>query len=208
VSRVARLSIVLALNLSLIAALIVVGVTAHSIGVLAAGGDYLADAAAIGSSLLAIWLARRPPTAKRPQGFPKATKVAALLNGCWLLIVSCFVVVGAVDRLATHTPHVDGLPVVVVSGVAAVVMLIGVFILAGDDEEAEDLNMRAVLLDTVADAAAAASVAATGGVILATGGWYWLDPAVAVVIGSVIGYHALVLVRDVVSALRAPEPRA
>jgi Co/Zn/Cd efflux system component len=53
---------------------------------------------------------------------------------------------------------------------------------------------RAVLLDTVADAAAAAGVAAMGGIILLTGGWYWLDPAVALAIVVVVGYHALALV--------------
>jgi len=52
---------------------VVVGLAAHSLAVLAAGLDYLADAAAIGVSLLAIWLAGRPPTAARPNGYPKAT---------------------------------------------------------------------------------------------------------------------------------------
>jgi cobalt-zinc-cadmium efflux system protein len=46
---------VLLLNLGLVAALVIVGVAAHSLAVFAAGADYLADAAAIGVSLLAIW---------------------------------------------------------------------------------------------------------------------------------------------------------
>jgi hypothetical protein len=41
------------------------------------------------------------------------------------------------------------------------------------------------------DADAAAGVVATGGIILATGGWYWLDPAVALI----IAYHSLTLLR-------------
>jgi Co/Zn/Cd efflux system component len=60
----------------------------------------------------------------------------------------------------------------------------------------------AVLLDTIADAAAAVGVAATGGIILATGGWYWLDPAVALVIAVVIGYHALALLLGPTMAAR------
>jgi len=46
----------------------------------------------------------------------------------------------------------------------------------------EDLNIKAVLLDTAADAAVATGVAATGTVITITQGWYWLDPAVALAI--------------------------
>jgi cobalt-zinc-cadmium efflux system protein len=54
----------------------------------------------------------------------------------------------------------------------------------------------------VADAAAAAGVATAGGVILATGGWYWLDPAVALAIAVVVAYHALTLIREVIGRLR------
>jgi len=103
---------------------------------------------------------------------------------------------------------VDGLPVLVVSAIAAAVMVGGVVILGGGadelDGEGGDLNLRAVLLDTAADAAAAAGVAVTGAVILLAHGWYWLDPAVALVIALVIGYHAVHLLRAVLTALRKP----
>ena len=62
--------------------------------------------------------------------------------------------------------------------------------------------MRRSCLDTVADAAAAAGVAAVGAVILVTGGWYWLDPAVALAIAVIIAYHALALIRKVLTRLR------
>ena len=65
-----------------------------------------------------------------------------------------------------------------------------------------DLSVAAVLLDTFADAAAAAGVAAVGAVILATGGWYWLDPAVALAIAVVVAYHAVALIRKVRTRLR------
>src|SRR6185437_11108643 len=88
----------------------------------------------------------------------------------------------------------------IVSWIAAVVMTLGALILRGDDddEDEEALSIAAVLLDTVADAAAAAGVAITGAVILAAGGLYWLDPAVALVIAAVISWHAVTLIRKVV----------
>jgi hypothetical protein len=61
VSRNQRFA-VLALNLGLVTALVVTGLDAHSLAVLAAGADYLADAGAIGVSLLAIRLVRWPRT--------------------------------------------------------------------------------------------------------------------------------------------------
>lgn len=203
-----RLTIVLLLNIALVIALGTVGLTAHSLGVLAAGLDYLADASAIGVALLAIWIARRPPTPRRPAGFPNATNLAALVNAGWLLILNIGVIGAALRRLTNGTPEVHGLTVLIVSSIAALAMLVGALILggeAGDDDQDhdEDLNVKAVLLDTAADAAAAAGAATAGGIILATGGWYWLDPAVALLIAGVIAVHALALLRKVITAIKA-----
>jgi cobalt-zinc-cadmium efflux system protein len=98
--------------------------------------------------------------------------------------------------------------VLIVSGIAALVMAGGVLILRGDGDGDEnqtgehDLSVAAVLLDTIADAAAATGAAATGAIILATGGWYWLDPAVALIIALVVTCHAIALVRKVLIRLR------
>ena len=211
-SRTQRLFVVLVLNLALVAALVAVGVTAHSLAVLAEGSDYLLDAAGVGVALLAIRLSARPASRARPDGYPNATSFAALVNGGWLLILELLVAGAAVDRLITGTPQVDGLPVLVVSGIAALVMTGGALILHGDADEGEseaeerDLSVAAVLLDTLADAAAAAGVAAAGGIILATGGWYWLDPAVALAVAVVVTYHAVTLIRKVLGRLRGAAP--
>jgi cobalt-zinc-cadmium efflux system protein len=204
VARTTRLAVVLLLNLALVAGLVVAGIGAHSVGVLAAGGDYLADAAAIGVSLLAIGLASR---------YPRATAYAALINVTVLLAVVAVVAAGAAGRLVTGAGHVHGLPVLVVSGAAALVMLAGGLILRGDDDAPGDTagdraNMRAVLLDTLADSAAAAGVAITGAIILADPGLSWLDPAIALVIAAVVGYHALRLAREVITALQDGAPPA
>jgi cobalt-zinc-cadmium efflux system protein len=193
---------VLLLNLALVTALVAVGLAAHSLAVFAAGADYLADAAAIGVSLLAIWLAARP------RGYPSATTIAALVNAGWLLILNTAIAIAAVQHLATGAHRVQGLPVLIVSAIAAAVMLAGALVLGGDDGDddgGEDLNVKAVLLDTAADAAAAAGVAVSGAVILAAGGWYWLDPAAALVIAIIVGYHALKLTRQITTALRSRE---
>ncbi len=161
-SKAHRLGLVLLLNLLLVAALVVVGVTAHSLGVLAAGVDYLADAAAIGISVTAIWLAHQ--SASRHRRWPDATHIAALVNAGWLLALNIWVVVAAIRRLMSGATEVHGLPVLIVSATAAVVMFIGAIIVGGDvdnDVGAEDLNVKAVLLDTAADAAAAGGVAVT-----------------------------------------------
>jgi Co/Zn/Cd efflux system component len=88
-------------------------------------------------------------------------------------------------------------------------MFAGAVILGGDEDDYDhggNLNVRAVLLDTAADAAAAAAVAITGAVILATHGNYWLDPTVALAVSAIIAYHAIKLLRRVVLTLRTHAP--
>jgi cobalt-zinc-cadmium efflux system protein len=141
VSREKRLWVVLLLNLLLIAGLVIVG-------------------------LLAIWLTHRPPSSRRPNGSSNPTTVAAAVNGEWLLVLSVLVIVTAIRRPISGAPSVEGLPVLIASAVAAVVMLVGALILGGDvDDDGDDLNVKAVLLDTAADAAAAAGVAVSPPVV-------------------------------------------
>ena len=209
-SRVARLWIVFGLNLALIGALVTVGIGAHSLGVLAEGADYLADAAGIGVALFAISLSKKPYSSGERSRYPKATNWAALINGGWLLILTILVSAGAISRLVNGTHQVHGLPVLIVSAAAALLMLAGALILGGEvddgDDGDDDLHMKAVMLDTAADAAAAASVAVTGAIIFVTNGLYWLDPTVALIVSVVIAYHAIILLRRVVRTLRREDP--
>jgi cobalt-zinc-cadmium efflux system protein len=204
---VQRLAAVLALNLALVLSLVTVGATAHSLAVLAEGGDYLLDAVGVGVALVAIRLSAGDASRVGQKRHPNATSIAALVNSGWLLLLELLVAIAAVSRLLTRTPEVDGLPVLVVSCIAAAVMTAGALVLRGDSPDSagteRDLSVAAVLLDTVADAAAAAGVAVAGGIILATGGWYWLDPAVALAIAVIIAYHALTLIRKTLGRLRS-----
>ncbi len=206
-SRTTRLAVVLCFNVALIVGLVAVGLTAHSLSVLAAAGDYFTDAVGISVGLFAIKLSRRPPTTQRPSGHSNATTIAALFNGALLLLIVIFVIVEGVHRLAHGSGHVHGAPMVIASSVAAIAMVVGAFILRNDDHDPDDddgdrANMRAISLDTAADAAAAGGAAIAGVIIIATDGHYWLDPTVAIVIAIFVGYHVIFLLRRVFGLLR------
>ncbi len=179
----------------MIVGLVMVGLVSHSLGVLAAGGDYAADATAIAVSLLALRISLHSP------GHPKATTYAALINTMFMLAVTVIVIVEGVRRLLSHAPQIAATPVIVVSIIAVIVMMVGALILVKGAEE-NDLNMKAVLLDTVADAGSSAGVALSGLIILITHNYYWLDSTVAILIALIISYHALKLLKEVLHSLR------
>lgn len=83
---VQRLTVVLVLNLSLVAGLVAVGAEAHSLGVLADGGDYLLDAAGAGLALLALYVSARQASLGRPPARLGATGATAPVNSGWLLV--------------------------------------------------------------------------------------------------------------------------
>jgi cobalt-zinc-cadmium efflux system protein len=187
-----RLALVLAINLAMVLSLVLVGLLARSLGVLASGADYVGDALGTGLSLVAIRLS----TSGR--GNPRAASLAALVNSSLLLLVTLAVAAEAIRRLSTGAPSVHGVPVVIVSVIAALAMVACALILG---DIADDLNMQSVMLDTVADAAAAIGVAISGAIILLAHGVYWLDSSVALAIAAVVGYHALRLMRRVLTEL-------
>lgn len=193
-----RLVSVLAVNAAMVAGLLTVGLVAHSLGVLASGADYLGDALGAGLSLTALRLSRGE------HGHPRATPLAALANSSFLLAVTLTVAAEAIRRLIAGAPPIHSVPVVIVSVIAAAAMIACAFIL-GDVEG--NLSMESVMLDTIADAAAAIGVAISGAIILATHGTYWLDALVALLIALVVTYHALGLMRRAQIELRDKSAR-
>jgi len=192
--------LVLLANLAMVVALVIVGLASRSLGVLAAGGDYLGDAGGVALSLMALRMSRRR------HGHSRAPSYAGLANATFLLAVTVVVIVEAVTRLIAGPPHVEGLPVIVVSLIAGAVMAACALIIG--TVESDELNVGSVMLDTVADGACAVGVAVSGAVILTAGGVYWLDSAVALAVATIIAYHATKLIRDVLVRLRADRDNA
>ncbi len=200
--RANRLRFVLALNLALVVALVGVGIAAHSLGVLSAGAEYLADAAGVALTLLAHRLAQRRPTPRWSFGYGRSSVLAALVNAGVLVAVTLVIAAEAIARLVSGPPPIHGGPVVTVSLVAALAMGAGALALRGDGE----IGVRAILLDTVGDALAALGVAGSAVVMTLAHGHYWLDPVVALAIGALVAVHALRLVREAGGLLMEATP--
>jgi cobalt-zinc-cadmium efflux system protein len=192
VSQQRRLSLVLTLNVAMIGGLVVVGLGAHSLGLLAAGGDFVADSLAIILGLVAVHL-------RDHHGHSQAPTYVALANVTLLLAFTLIVLIEGIRRLMGGSPEVHGLPVLILSAISTLVMFTGAMIL-GKDASKEDLHMRSVLLDTISDGVAAAAVAIVGAVILVRHGLYWLDAVAGIAISLIIGVGAIRLLRDVVTA--------
>jgi cobalt-zinc-cadmium efflux system protein len=196
-----RIVIVLCLNGTLIVGLVIAGVVANSVSVLAAAGDTVADCFGLVVGLIAIAMRDRDPD---HPGAQRPIAIAALVNSTLLLVVVVTIGVEAVSRLSKGSPPVGGLPMVIVAVITMLAMLAGAVVL-GRSAASEDLHMRSVLLDSLADAAAAAAIAVAGVIILVTGGWFWLDPVLALAVALFVAVAAVQLLVKAIASLRGKD---
>jgi cobalt-zinc-cadmium efflux system protein len=204
VTRSTRLGIALGLNLALVAGQVVFGLASHSLGLVSDAGHNLTDAAAVVISLVAVRYARRAPTASRSYGYHRGTILAALANAATIMAITAVIVFEAVRRFA-HPAQVRGGTVVAVA--LAAVVINATAGLALHERGGHDLNMRSALLHMAGDAVASMGLAAAGLVILLTGRFYWLDPAVSIAIGALIAVEAYRLVGQATDVLLESTPR-
>ena len=80
---------------------VVVGILASSLALLSDAGHMLTDAAALGLSLVAVRLARRPAKGAMTFGFKRAEILSAQFNGATLLVLALLIVYGAIRRLVS-----------------------------------------------------------------------------------------------------------
>ncbi|MCU1461786.1 MAG: cation diffusion facilitator family transporter [Acidimicrobiales bacterium] len=203
VSREARLRAALVLNLGIVVVQVVGGVAAHSLGLLADAGHNLTDVAAVVLSLVAVRWAKRAPNEAKSFGYHRSTVLAAQANAATIIAITAVIGYEAVHRLV-HPHPVSGGLVVVVALVALVVNAVAMFLLS---ERGGDLNMRSARLHMMGDAAASAAVAIAGGVIAASGRFYWLDPFASLVIGLLIAVSAAKLIKQTTDVLLESTPQ-
>jgi len=200
--REKRLTIAIALNVGIVVAQIAAGIAAGSLGLLADAAHNLTDVLAITVSLIAVRLTKRPLTRQRSFGFHRATVLAALFNAASILAVCAFVVYEALQRLRNPEPVEGGIVIAFAvlgatfNGIAALVVF----------DRSSDLNMRGAMLHLVSDALTSVAVAVCGVVMLVTDGWYWLDPAVALVISALIAWQGWKLARSATDILLESTP--
>jgi cobalt-zinc-cadmium efflux system protein len=145
---------------------VVMAFVGHSLALLADAGHMLTDAGALGASLLAIRLARRPASGVWTFGFKRAEVLSAQANGITLLVISALVAFEAVSRLIHPLPVTGGI-VVAVAAVGVAVNVAATWILARANRGS--INVRGAFAHIITDLYGFIGTLAAGIVIIITG---------------------------------------
>jgi cobalt-zinc-cadmium efflux system protein len=197
------LKIALIIVVVFMAAEIAGGLLSHSLSLLGDAGHMLVDALALGLSLVALNLAKRPATATRTFGFHRSEILAALANGVTLVLVAVVIFYEAWQRFR-NPPAVQTTIMLVVAVAGLIANLIAMRLL--HRARHNNLNARAAFFHVFGDTISSIGVI-VGGIIIAVTGWKIVDPIIAVVIGIIILWGAVSLVRDSVDILLETVPK-
>jgi len=179
------------------------GILSNSLALLGDAGHMLVDGLALGLSLFAMALARRLATASKTYGYHRAEIMAALTNGTILVLVSLYIFYEAYQRFF-DPPQVRTPLMIVVAVIGLAGNLAGVLLLRRRSRR--NLNIKAAFWHIVGDTISSVGVI-VGGVIILFTGWYVVDPIIAVLIGGIILWGAVRIVRESSDILLESVPR-
>ncbi|PSB15560.1 cation transporter [Phormidesmis priestleyi ULC007] len=190
--KVQTVSLALVLLSSLFATELIVGAFSHSLSLLADAGHLFADIAALGMTLIAVWIAQRPATGRSTFGHKRVEILAALLNGLSLLAIAAFVIWESVNRF--HAPQtVLGLPMLIGATIGLGVNSLNLMLL--HQRSQNDLNLKAAFLHVLADAASSVGVIAAS-LTIYFWHWMWMDATASLLVAGLTSLSALPLIKE------------
>ena len=182
----------IALNLGFVVVEAVYGFVANSMALLADAGHNLSDVLGLVVAWAGAAMARRASSQRFTYGLKKASILAALINGLFLLLAVGAIGAEAVRRLFDPAPT-DGATVMVVAGIGIVINGATALMFARGREH--DINIRGAYLHMAADAAVSAAVVFAGLLILWTG-QRWVDPVMSLAVAAVILWGSVGLLKE------------
>lgn len=193
----------IALMLALAVAEGVAGYLAGSLALLSDAGHNFTDSLALILTGFAFYVQAKPATENKTYGYHRAGVLAAFVNALLLVAIALYVFYEAVHRL--RSPHaVDPQWMMVVGGFGFLVDAgVSVALLR---EIRGDVNLRTAFLHTAADAVSTAGIV-VGGWLIAKTGVSEIDPLLGFLIGGLILWSSVDIIRETLNILLEGLPR-
>lgn len=182
---------------------IIGGLITNSIALLSDAGHMFTHSFAIGISLLAINIARKPPCHHKTFGLYRAEVLAAFINGLFLIPIVGIMVYEAILRFL-NPEEVFGFYMLLIALIGLLVNLTSIRILQGSHNN--NLNVKSVFYHMIGDAASSIGIVIASIIILYTN-FNILDPIVSIGISMVILYWAWSVLKESTRILLEMAPK-
>jgi cobalt-zinc-cadmium efflux system protein len=179
------------------------GLLSNSLALIGDAGHMFTDTLALGLSLFALNLAKRPASQTKTYGYYRAEILAALVNGTILVLVSGYIFYEAYNRFV-EPPEVRGGLMLIVAAIGLAANVVGISVLRSAGSR--NLNVKSAFLHMWSDTLSSLGVIAAGAIILLTGRTI-ADPIISIIIGLLILRGAGGLVWESVNILLEAVPK-
>ena len=199
--RVLRGSIILMLGLAAAEAL--AGYWTHSLALLSDAGHNFTDSVSLVLAWLAFYWQTKPPDESKTYGYQRAGVLAAFVNALVLIPLAGYIFYEAYHRLLQPQPVHAGW-MMIVAGIGFVIDTgVSVALLRRSHG---DVNVRTAFVHTAADAASTAGIV-IGGLLIQTTGWLQIDAVLSFLIGGLILWSSVGIIRETLNILLEGLPR-
>ncbi len=171
----------LVVTLFILAGEVIGGILSNSLALLSDAGHVLTDAFALGLSLVAALIMKRPSDYRATYGYQRIGLLAALLNGSSLVVIAVFIFLETYKRLLSP-PEINSSLMLIIAAAGFVGNLAMAYILGGGHK---DLNIKSAWLHVMGDTVSSAGVIIAGLIIKFTG-WVMADPIASGLVGVMI----------------------
>jgi cobalt-zinc-cadmium efflux system protein len=175
----------------LVVAELVGGTLARSMALISDGIHNLSDLPTLFISWFALRLAERPPDEEKTYGYHRAGILAAFANALLLAGVAAFLLYEGVERLLAPVAVAGG----IMFWISAAALVVNGGITLAVVRGRKDLNLRTVLVHNAGDALS--NVAILGGAwVIQRSGAYWLDAVLGMLIGALVLWSSVGILRE------------
>lgn len=191
------------LNATITIVEIIGGVVSGSLALLSDAFHNLGDSLSIIMGYVAQVISGRPENSRRTFGYRRAEILSAFLNALFLIIMSIFLIVEAIQRLQ-HPAHINGKIMLIVAVVGLIANLLSAVLLHAGSHDS--LNIKATYLHVLSDSLSSVAVI-IGAIILMYINVPWLDPLLTIAVALYIAFEAWPIIKQTISILMQSAPQ-
>jgi cobalt-zinc-cadmium efflux system protein len=167
------------------------GLISNSLALLSDAGHVLTDVFALGLSLIAVFIGKRPSDYRATFGYQRIGILAALINGTSLVVISLLIFFETYRRFFSP-PEINSDMMLLVAAGGLIGNIAMMKILGGGHV---DLNIKSAWLHVIGDLVTSVGVIVAGLIIKFTG-WHLADPIASGLVGIIIIYGGGRVIKD------------
>jgi len=186
-----RLLLSFTLTLLILFAEVIGGIISKSLALLSDAGHMLTDVFALGLSMIAMRIGRKPSDRRATFGYQRIGLLAAVINAVSLIVIALFIFYESYHRFLSP-PQIHTTTMLIIAGIG---LTGNIFIALILGHSHKDLNIKSAWFHVLGDTLSSVGVIISGVIIFYTG-WPYADPVASILIGVIILFGGIRIVKE------------